>query len=341
MKISILILVLFSCLFAYGQKWEKDTTAIESFVDKFNVKINFDSQTESFFTENFQGGPDIKLETSYGSSLSLSLDFEIIGLSLGFSPSFLPGNGNEELKGESSFFDIQPRIAINKWLIELRYRKVTGFYVENTEEFIPDWEENTDPYILIPDFSNTLYGIKVSHIFNPNFSYKNIFFQTERQRKSAGSFIPSFQYGYNKVSFSQDDTKYRDNSSDLSLSMAYVYTLVIGDNWFVSPNLAPLAGISFSNSETTIGTTVTKDNITYFMTGLESGLQLGFASKKVIFGLKYNYDLYWYQGQERTFVDNNRTYGLLYVGYRFNAPRFVAKPYDKFSKTKFAKKLGI
>jgi len=344
-KINTLIVVLFSCFFSFGQKRVKDSTAIQSFADKFIVKINLDSQTDSFFAESFQGGPDINIETSNGTSLFLSLDFQIIGLSLGFSPSFLPGNGNEELEGESSFIDIKPRLAFKKWLIELRYSRVTGYYVENTEDFIPDWEENVDPYLLIPNLSNTLYGINISYIFNPNFSYKNIFFHTERQRKSAGSFIPTFRYGYNKFTFSlediPDDINYRDNSSDLSLGMTYAYTLVIGDNWFVAPNLAPLAGVSFSNSKTTVGSTGTEDNITYFITGLESGLQIGYASERVVFGVTFNYDLYWYDGEENTFVDNNKTYALLYFGYRFNSPRFVTKSYDKFAKTKFAKKLGI
>lgn len=341
----ITIIISFACFFAFGQKRVRDSTAIESFTDKFIVKINLDSKTDSYLASGIQGGPDLKVESNYGSSLFLSLDFQIIGLSLGFAPSFLPGNGNEELKGESSFIDIKPRLAFKKWLIELRYSRVTGYYVENTEDFIPDWEENEDPYLLIPDLSNTIYGVTISHIFNPNFSYKNIFFQNERQRKSAGSFIPTFQYIYNKFTFIlediPDDINYRDNSSDLSLGMGYYYTLVLGDKWFIAPNISPSAGVSFSKNRITLNATSTEDSTTFFKTALESGLQIGYASERVIFGVTFNYDLYWYDGEENTFVDNNKTYALLYFGYRFNSPRFVTKSYDKFTRTKFAKKIGI
>ncbi len=341
----ITIIISFGCFFAFGQKRVRDSTAIESFKDKFIVKINLDSKTDSYNADGFGGGPDINLDSNYGSSLFLSLEFQIIGLSLGFSPSFLPGNSDEELRGESSFIDIEPRLAFQKWLIELRYSRITGYYVENTEDFIPDWEENVDPYILIPDLSNTTYGITISHIFNPNFSYKNLFYQTERQRKSAGSFVPTFQYSYNKFTFDlediPDDIKFKGDNSDLSLGIGYYYTWVIGDKWFVAPNVSPSAGVRFSKSTITLDGTTTEENITFFKTVLESGLQLGYASERVIFGIAFNYDIYGYEGEEGRFINNDKTYGLLYFGYRFNSPRFLAKSYDKFAKTKFAKKMKL
>ncbi len=43
-----------------------------------------------------------------------------------------------------------------------------------------------------------------------------------------------------------------------------------------------------------------------------------------------------YNLAEMRFVENNKIYGLVYFGYRFNTPGFIDRTYDKF-----AKKVGI
>lgn len=335
-KTFSILIICFSGLFAFGQKRELDSTALESFADKFLVKLNLETNADSYFSEGFQEGPPLNYQTNDNYILSVSLDFEIIGISIGFIPSFFPGNDDNDLKGESTFIDIKPRLAFKNWLQTFQYRKVSGYYIENTQDFIPGWEEGEDPYILLPDLSNTRVGMSTSFILNPNFSYKNLFFQTEWQKKSAGSFIPSLDYSYNVFSFTLDETRYRDRSWEVRLAAAYFYTWVIGDNWFIAPNISPSIGVSFSKEEIENSNASNIQNTSYLTTSLESGLQLGYASKNIIFGVVFSSDFYWYSGEENRFIENNRIYGKLYFGYRFNSPSFIAKPYNKF-----AKKVGI
>jgi len=335
-KTISIIIISFVSFFAFGQKRELDSTALESFADKFLVKLNLETNADSYFSEGFQEGPPFSFETNDNYILSVSLDFEIFGLSIGFVPSFFPANDDNDLKGESTFIDIKPRLAFKNWLQTFQYRKVTGYYVENTQDFIPDWVEGEDPYILLADLSNTRVGMSTSFILNPNFSYKNLFFQTEWQKKSAGSFIPSLYYSYNNISFNLEETKYKDRSWDISLATAYYYTWVISDNWFIAPNISPSIGVSFSKEEFVVNGASSTEKVSYFTTALESGLQLGYASKSIVFGVVFSSDFYWYSGEENRFIENNRIYGKVYFGYRFNSPGFIAKPYNKF-----AKKVGI
>lgn len=313
-----------------------DTTVVESFADKFNVKINLENKGESFRIEGIQIGGPAELKTNNTYYIGASLDFQILGISLAFSPSFLPGNDDADLKGESSFFEITPRLAFKKWLQTIQYRRVEGYYIDNTEDFIPDWSEGEDPYIQIANSSSTTIGMSTSFIVNPNFSYKHILFQTEWQKRNEGSFIPKFDYNYNDYSLPINDIVYKDTSFDLSLALAYYYTFVIHENWFITPDIAPSVGVSFAKLKTTSAEETITEKSNYFKTALESGLQLGYSSKRIFFGLILTSDFYWYDQPDRVFIENNRFYGKLYFGYRFNSPGFIARPYSKF-----AKKVGI
>ncbi len=323
-------------IFCVAQKGEIDSTAIASFSDKFMIKFTLETKADSFYAESFLEGRPLQANTNNDYFLGLSIDYEIIGLSIAFSPTFFPGNNDDDQKGESFFIDINPRLAFKKWLQTLQYRRVQGYYVENTEDYIPGWSEGEDPYLLMPNSTNTTFGMSTSFILNPNFSYKSIFYQTEWQKKSAGSFIPTLYYSYNDISFTLDDIKYSDTAFDFSLALAYYYTLVINDNWFIAPNVSPSAGVSFSKAKSTMEGLSITEHITYFKTGLESGIQIGYASEKIVFGVNFTSDFFWYDQSDKRFTKNNRVYGLFYFGYRFNTPSFIAKPYNKF-----AKKVGL
>ncbi len=319
-----------------AQKSFLDSTYIESFADKFNVKINLETKGESFGIESELVGGTTELRTNNEYYIGASLDFQILGLSVAFSPAFLPGNDDRDLKGESSFFEINPRIAYKKWLQTFQYRLVEGYYIVNTEDFIPDWSEGVDPYIQLPNSQYSTFGMSTSFILNPNFSYKHVLFQTEWQKKSAGSFIPSFTYNYTDVSLTIEDLAYKDRANDLSIALSYYHTFVINEKWFIAPNITPSVGVSFSKLNASSTNQNDSEKVTYGKTALESGIQLGYSSKKILFGVIFNSDFYWYNQPNRAFIENNRIYGKLYFGYRFTSPGFIERPYSKF-----AKKVGI
>jgi len=185
---------------SFGQnKREIDSTYILSFVDKIIVKVNIDTQLESF-TIRSNNEPDIKIATNNQIRLNLSLDYEFIGASIGFSPKFIPGNNDDNLKGKSSFIDYKFRFFFGNWTQEIQYRRNEGFYVENTNDFQTNWISGRDPFIQFSDLKSILWRGSTSYVLNPNFSLRNVVYNTEWQLKSAGSFVPTLKYNFTRLS---------------------------------------------------------------------------------------------------------------------------------------------
>lgn len=302
-----------------------------SYVDKIILKLNLLTQTDTYRVN----GPsnDVPLEIAPNSNLKidLSLDYEFIGLSIGFSPKILPGNDDDNLKGESSFTDYGFRFFIKNWTQELRYRKVQGFYVENTGDFLSDWTRGENPYIQLPDLETVFWGGSTSYVLNPKFSLRNVVYNTEWQRTSAGSFIPTVRYGFSRTSSTLAGSKTYENSIDINFAAEYYYTWVIHENWFVSPFLSPSFGIRFSGEGN--GGLDLEENETNWPIALDGGLQLGYSSRKWIFGASVNFETTQYNEKDRTNVLNDRVFAKAYFGYRLDPPKFIARLFDGKNKT--------
>ncbi len=315
---------------------QADSTGIISYADKFVVKVNVNTQTDVYALNNEANGDKLTIAPNNNYRLFFSLDYEFIGLSIGFSPTFFSGNNDDDLKGESSFSDVRFRAVIGNWIQGIQIGNIKGYYVENTQDFLPEWIEGVDPYIQIPSMTSKIFGMSTSYNFNPKFSFRNIFYQTEWQTKSAGSFIPSLYYNFNQLSYSLGGQDAKEYSYPIRLSPAYYYTLVIQKNWYIGGNLSPSFGIRFSKSSLTTENVRSVEKNSSFIYALEGGLQLGYASRKILFGAGLNFDINGYNEDKTSAIVNDKIYGVIFFGYRFNTPGFIDRTYKKY-----AEKLGI
>lgn len=332
-KTSFLILCLLFSLYSFGQRnTALDSTSIISYADKFLIKLNIDNQTDTYFVRDKLTNTDLVLLPNDNLRFSLSLDYEFIGVSLGFSPKFLGSNNDNDLKGKSSFTDYGFRFFLGNWAQEILYSNIQGYYVENTQDFIPGWEENDDPFIQFPNLKTIQWGGSTSYIFNERFSFRNIVYQTEWQRKSAGSFVPKLEYVYNRFSNRVNSIKSVENAFDIKAAPSYYYTLVIHRNWFASAFLSPALGIRFSNSMTAENGMTLEEKNQKLITTIESGLQLGFSSEKCIFGLQLNLNENSVDEDKTTNVINDKLYAKVYFGYRFNPPKVVQRAFKRINK---------
>ena len=339
--LSIWILLAFHLMISTGNilhgqgKWEKDSTAIISYADKFVLKLNVDTQTSSYDLKNFTG-QELRLTHNNTYRLHLSLDYQFFGLSFGIAPDFLGGQGNVNLKGESSLTDFRFRAALGKWVQGFQFSTIKGFFVENTGDFIPGWMEGVDPFIQIPDFTNRIYGMSTHYVINPNFSFRNILYNTEWQKKSAGSFIPSLFYGFNDFEYTLNEVKSDENIFRARLALPYYYTWVLHENWFIGANLSPSIGVSFSRYREELDGMRTEERNSYLIRALEGGIQIGFASERWVFGTSFIFDVNGYDEDRLGSVDNNKLFAQIYVGYRLNTPGFIDRAYNKA-----ARKIGL
>jgi hypothetical protein len=329
----IFICFYFLTSFGFSQSNIKqgDSTYLVPYLDKIIVKANLETQTDEYQYRNEDDGTRIHLIPNNVYRLFLSLDYEFLGVSVGIVPRFLGANSDEDLKGESSFTDYRFRFFLGQWVQSLEYSKVSGYYVKNTGDFVPDWTEDVDPYLQFSNLTSSKYGMSTSYVFNPNFSYRNIVYQNEWQKKSSGSFVGTLFYDYNTFTFNELDIDSKERFFNIRLAPSYYYTYVMRENWFASSNLSPSLGIRFSKSTSFDGTTTEVETKSYLTRSVSTGLNLGYSSKKVIFGANLTFNASWYNEGQNSRTENDRFYGVLYVGYRFEPPNVVKKLFKPFT----------
>lgn len=325
----ILLVIFLSFTPIVGQnKSQKDTVNFIYYPDKIMIRANLSTQTDSYLLNNKKGS-NLNLETNNSYKLFLNIDYKFIGFSYGFYPKFFGDNKDENLKGKSSFSDYNFRFFLGRWLQTVQYSKTKGFYVSNMSDFSPDWVEGKDPYLQFPDFKTIQFGMSTSYIFNPKFSLKSITSLTEWQKKSAGSFVPSLAYSYNTIKSKISNYDGKQKEFDVRLAAGYYYNFIIWERFYIAPNLSPSIGVKFLKDKGIDSGVTTIEKNAYFTRNLDGGIKIGYNSDRILCGASLNFSTSSYNEDKSTAISNDKVYGLLYFGYRFDAPDFVRKPIEK------------
>jgi len=103
---------------------------------------------------------------------------KFISFGFQFAPDFIPGNGDEDLKGKTKSFGIGTSLIIKHWFSDLSYSNVKGFYLENSDDYI--LRQNCDPYIQFPDLNYKGFSAELGYYNNQKFSSRSLTSQTER-----------------------------------------------------------------------------------------------------------------------------------------------------------------
>ncbi|WP_162143846.1 DUF4421 family protein [Chryseobacterium daeguense] len=330
-NIKFFFLLLLSCVGIKGQK--ADSTKIISYEDQIMVRVNFDTNIEDFVLSSKEEGQSYKTKISLNSNtnMSFSVDYRIISLSLGFAPSFIPGNNDNNLKGKSSYTDFKIRLFPGKFIQTLSYKNMKGFYLKNMGDIDPDWQEGRDPYIQFPELRIQRFGGTTAYSFNKDFSLEGIYYQREWQKESNGSLVPSLDYDLTYFRNKVDDLKSKETQFNLGLNLAYYYNWLITDKINFSPFAFAGIGGKWSGYQEDMpdGGKSEKENNKYFTHNFGGGIHIGYNTDRFLFGGKLNYTSYNYKEDSESTLHNNNVYGLIYIGYRFAPPKAVKNTYDK------------
>lgn len=302
-------LLFFTCITfsSYSQdKKQNDSTYITSFKHKVMLKANINTQAESYSIQN-NDTENFSLTANNSFKFSLSANYEFLGLTIGFSPK------SRNLPYKTAFQDINLRLFLKQWIQNFQYRRVRGFYRDG--EILDNVQDQ------FPDFKTISWNGATSYVLNSDFSLKHVLYNTEWQRKSAGSFIPTLRYGYQRISDRVNTAKEIQNFYNISIASEYYYTWVIENNWFVTPSISPAIGLRFTDYTLN---EVSEQN-TLFTTALNLGLYFGYTSENVVAGANFNFDSKTSNAKTKTNILSDRSYAKLYFGYRFNAPNALEK----------------
>lgn len=320
MKKTLLFLICFPIIIFAQEKTDSlDTLYIESVNNKLSIKFDIDNDIETFATN--ENGVEFKIQPNIDYQAEVSVNYRFISFKLGFSPHLFT-NFDEENKGKTKVFKFETDFYIKKWIQTLSYSQIKGFYSPDFP--VPD-DYPTD-YLILDQLKTYNYKGITRYRFNENYSIKAITTQTEIQRKSAGTFMPSLSYSYNRLV--NGATNQDLNTVNFILSVGYLHTFVINKKIYASIGASPGAGVDFNKIKvkTVDGKFSSKDSD--YTLNFDGHIGFGYNSSKWFAGTYFrmlsttrketvivNYDVF-------------RTHFQVFIGYRFDAPKFLLKSAD-------------
>jgi hypothetical protein len=313
-------------------KSEKEfNTYIEKKDTSFNFKLAIYNLDERF--EVSGSGFHYKIQPNFTLKTKFFFSYRFLTLAFAVAPRFIPGNGDNDLKGKTKSFTINLNLITKHWVQDLQYNHMAGFYLANTSDYeSPGWEEGKDPYIQFPDLRVHDFRGATSYKFNSNFSLKAVRTQAEVQKKSAGSFMPSLIYSYyrinNETNSTDQNSSQKSDNFEMMAAIWYMHTFVV-KKWYFSVGIAPAFGFGHTKLNTRIGSDHFLSYYNEPVIRINEQAGFGFNSKRFFAGFVFiASQTRESQGSNPIKQNNMFTTFQLFAGYRFNAPKFLRKTFN-------------
>jgi hypothetical protein len=337
-----LLLALWMALPAISQNNQTDTASpkppqpqwIEGMNNYINLRLSQFTDIEQFQVD--EGNQRYVISPNVSSATRIGLSYRFLSFGYNFVAKFLPGNDDDDIRGSTKASGYDLGFNFPKWQQELTYSKIKGYYLENTSDFDPSWQEG-DPYIKFPDLEYKNFQGLTGYKFNPNFSFPAVVSQTERQLKSAGTWMPTLLYRYaiidDKRTLTGTNSSQKSNSFEALLGIGYYYTFVVNKSFYFDLGLRPAAGMIFTKltTRTPSGNTITHQDNFVFRLNARGGM--GYNGRRFFAGLYFRAFSSSEQQENTTVVNyNNRVSAQAFLGYRFDAPKWLKTNVDKAEK---------
>lgn len=320
------------CLYAFkANSQEQDSLHMnlkaETIQQPATFKITQNTDVEEL-TVRSTGRP-IRLRPNIAPSTRINFSYRYISLGFSFASRFLEEKNNRLNKGPTKLKGFGGSFHFKHWQQSVNYSRTQGFYLKNTGDYNPDWRPGL-PYLQFPHLIYKQFQGATAYNFNGDFSVKAITTQTERQQKSAGSFIPLFAYNYyisdDRSTPAPGNYTQKAKSLELLLGPGYYYTWVLHEKFYTSLGLTTIAGIIF----TTIETRSAQEKIESFQRNgawrMDGSLGIGYNGHRFFAGAYLRALATRFRQHHTPVVNTNGSVmGHLSLGYRFNAPGFMKK----------------
>lgn len=309
-----------------------DTTYITNYRDWLNVKLVFGARTNTFMMTNKLTKESIEYSINSKVNFGIGINFKFIGLEVQFSPKAF--NQNDQLYGKSTQFSLAANGNTRRFIYEIFYRYNEGYHTTRTYIFPPD---SVESYYKRPDIINNNLGANILYVFNnKKFSSAAPYNLTQKQRKSAGSFLLgayAFSYSIEGDTIIHPDTLYSGYKPEmqfrsaasytLGLSCGYTYTIIFFKHWFF--NIATIPGFSmqqFTSVNAFDKSVFTKNTGSL---SLQSKFSLGYNRKQFFMGMSWVNNNFLINSDEASTM--NYKYGTFrfYYGHRFDLRKMLKK----------------
>jgi len=322
---SIFFLLFITPLIVFSQEVQDGFADryIESMQNKLNVKLELDNDIETFVFNVGNSSYSVIPNTSLRMSIAVNHDF--LTLRVGFSPKFLADDSSAE-KGSTTVFKINMDLFFKKWVQTFEVSDIKGYYIDDVSDPSSFNIPADTEYFTLPHLKTRTFRGITRYNFNDNFSFKAIMNQNEIQRKSAGSFVPSFTYEYFKIS---DKTATEElKSVNLILNAGYFYTFVINKKLYANLGIAPGLGYGFNKLTAEFEDDKIIERNTEFIFNMNSLIGLGYNSRSFFGGAFLRGIATTHDENSIVKFDSVRGIFKIFVGYRFGAPKFINQSFD-------------
>lgn len=230
-----------------------DSTYFTKYLNKLTTRVYLSKKYTSVTFPAYDKANDLKYTPNTNLTLGVGATYNNFSLNLSYGFGFI--NPDDE-KGKTKSIDLEIHVYPNKWAIDILGIQHRGMHIK-PKGYAAD---NAGNYYYRPDAMMTLIGLGAYRVINSEkFSYNAAMIQSERQKKSAGSFLygAEFYYGALKADsnlvpeikenlFPQKGIN-KVKSVTAGAGVGYAYTHVFKKHFFVMGSFITNVDVHFSS----------------------------------------------------------------------------------------------
>lgn len=298
---------------------EIDTAFIRSYTNRLSLRLLAINKYNNirFFDNSFDNS--IRYRPDLGVNLGVGFVYKWFALDIAANLGI-----NEDNIASSKYRDYQARVFTINHYLRARYQYYYGYKIDNLSDEVLNLNENQG---IRTDIRTIQIGLQYLYVFNyGKFSLKSSFVMSERQKKSAGSFLAGG--GFHMYIMDADSTVIppdtelfsetrsyftQMNIASLFASFGYMHTISLGEHFFVTLSLIP--GLGVKSGDYRIDELVPIEPSFMFRT--KSMNAFGYNSRRFFMGIQLiaNHVYMPLEKNLRCSILEGRA--SLYVGYRF------------------------
>lgn len=286
---------------------------IQKFPDKISTQLYMLNTSNQFSLHYEEENTTLDLVPNLKTTLGVSVQYDFISFGFGFAPKFFSDNKDNK---DSKMTNYSLSLFPGRWMQHFDFIYQKGISLETS-----------GVSIYYPRLKTIKAGGSTAYVFNKNYSFRALAFQSERQLKSAGSFAPMLSYYYTELNGNKtEDLKGKSYFIDVALSPAYHYNWVIAKKFLVAGGLSLGGGFTYMDDE--------GDKETHFLSTASISISLGYNSDTFYGGVYSKATASNHDADSNVIIDDTVNYGTIFFGYRFDTPRVVREETKKV-KDKF------
>jgi len=304
-----------------------DSPYIKHYDNYLNITTGWNTRNTEYTISYPQHNTRFILSPKETHQFYISLDYSFLYAYYSFTPHAF--NSEDTIKGKSKRSTFTTGFSLKRWSFNFDYQSIRGYYLQNTNEFIPGWSKG-DAYLQFPDLKTIQVGGQVGYNFNKRFSVASLTSGKEQQLRTVLTFFPILAYWDIKMrDEANTDPQETGNvltiNNDINLLLPVSANIVFAKNFYVSAFAGPIIGINFfkANGYDKQTKSISASG-THMSTGYYVRSSIYDTGKKFFTGLDIFSRSYGHQQEYEKFIKHS--YGIqAYVGTRLKAHGFLQK----------------